>query len=127
MVFQHQEIDLSEIQGYGSVNPYLIDFGLIIHEKRNHTLLRPTDSWRSPRYDVSRDTRMLAEMIHKWYPNDVSVGDMRAGGSIYTIQFFEMILDDVLTDSDHIHRLSIPKSPESYPSAEHLLEQMFLQ
>ncbi len=122
-----QEVDISEIQGFGSVAPYLIDFGLIIHEHKDHTLLRPTESWRSPRYDPSRDTRMLAEMIHKWYPNDVSVGDMRAGGSIYTIQFFELILDDVLKDSDHIHRIAVPKSPESYPSAEHILTQMFLQ
>ena len=121
-----QTIDIQVLVGYRRVVPYLIDFGFANHERKDGSLIR--GPYRISHYDPEIDIRALAQMLIEWYPKEVTIGQMRAAGTIYTVQFLELLLDDALRDKQLVSKIQLPNAyAQKERFAEVILSKMFLR
>lgn len=107
--FDGKTIDMRDLIGFDEIRPYVIDFGLMVHERDDETTIAPSRSWRSGEYRKAQDLRTFTEMLLGWFPDDVTFGGLRRGHAFKTILFFETLYDDAFDDRKFV--TGLPKVP----------------
>ena len=109
LTFDGKSIDVRDLIGYNEIRPYIIDFGLMVHERDDETTIAPSRSWRSGEYRKAQDLRTFTELLLDWFPDDVSFGGLRRGHAFKTVLFFETLYDDAFDDRKFV--TGLPKVP----------------